>query len=404
MLGNRYFLYLWLVSTATAMAVELFTITILVTIFEQTESTVQAAGTTVARMLPAFLLGPVAGVLVDRFPRKHVLITIDIFRLGLIGLAIWMLQGTNSVPVVGTYFILAGLAAGGVFHKPARLALIPSLVSKTQLVKANSFMVVSDQIALALSYTIGGWLVLFIPIAQIGITLMLLFVVAILSACLIVVPKRANEQDQVVTETFWKATLSGWHYLRHHPIARPLTIMETIEHIPHGIWTAALMLAFTIQVLNSDTTGWGYQSTSYFTGMIVGSLGALTISTWLSRYPGRIIVVNACLSGFLTLAYANSPTVWVAIIWAFIFGPPFAIRDVAQDALLQGTVEDEQLGRVYATREMLRNVVFVIAGIFFAWLSGFVDIRMIYVIGGLIYILTGIYALSNRALRESKMG
>jgi hypothetical protein len=95
--------------------------------------------------------------------------------------------------------------------------------------------------------------------------------------------------------------------------------------------------------------------------------------------------------------------VWMAVGLAFVFGPPFAIRDVAQDSLLQGTVEDGQLGRVYATREMLRNVVFMFAGIFFAWLSDFVPIRMIYVTGGIIYILTGFYALSNKALRESKL-
>ena len=86
-----------------------------------------------------------------------------------------------------------------------------------------------------------------------------------------------------------------------------------------------------------------------------------------------------------------------------MFGPPAAIRDVAQDSLLQSTVEKGQLGRVYATREMLRNMVFMFAGIFFAWLSDFVPIRMIYVAGGIIYMLTGFYALSNKSLRESKM-
>ena len=52
---------------------------------------------------------------------------------------------------------------------------------------------------------------------------------------------------------------------------------------------------------------------------------------------------------------------------------------------------------------MLQNVVFMFAGIFFAWLSDFVSIRMIYVTGGIIYMLTGFYALGNKALRESKM-
>ncbi len=163
------------------------------------------------------------------------------------------------------------------------------------------------------------------------------------------------------------------------------------------------MLAFTTQALHGDAADWGYQATGYFTGMIIGSLGALAMSDWLSRYPGRIIVVNACATGVFTLGYAGSQTVWVALMWAFVFGPPFAIRDVAQDSLLQSTVDREQLGRVYATREMLRNAVFMFAGVFFAWLSDFVSIRSIYVIGGILYMLTGLYALSNKALRESKI-
>ena len=137
--------------------------------------------------------------------------------------------------------------------------------------------------------------------------------------------------------------------------------------------------------------------------MIVGSLLALSMGTWLKRYPGQIIIANAVLAGILTLAYSFSQTILAAVALAFVFGPPFAIRDVAQDSLLQATVEEKQLGRVYATREMLRNVVFVFAGLFFAWLSDQIPIRNIYIIGGVIYMITGIYALGSKALRESRI-
>ncbi len=403
MLRNRHFLFLWFVNLTTTLAIELFTVTILVAIFKQTDSTLQAAGTMVFRTLPAFLLGPIAGVLVDRFPRKNVLITMDLIRVVLIAIAVWFLRGDGNVPVVGVYLILFGLSTADVFHRPARLALIPSLVSQQQLVSANSFILVSNQISMAVSYTVGGWLILAVPLRHIALGVVVLFIISILTAVLINVPKLQEEENLSEKESFWYSLVSGWHYLRQHPIARPLTVMETVEHLPHGIWTGALMLAFTTKALQGDASDWGYQATSYFTGMILGSLGVLAISDWLRRYPGRIIVVNACAAGLLTLAYAGSQTVWMAVTLAFVFGPPAAIRDVAQDSLLQGTVEVGQLGRVYATREMLRNVVFMFAGLFFAWLADFVSIRMIYVTGGIIYMLTGFYALSNKALRESKM-
>ena len=403
MLRNNYFLFLWFVNIATTLAIELFTVTILVSIFEQTESTLLAAGTMVARTMPPFLLGPIAGVLVDRFPRKNMLISMGLIQLLLVGIAIWFLQGDGKISVAGIYLILAGLSAADVFHRPARMSLIPSLVEQGHLVKANSFILASNQIMMAISYTLGGWLILTVPLRQIALGVVILFTIATLTAMPIVEPKLQDAKNVGKRESFWKSLASGWNYLRGHPIARPLTIMETVEHLPHGIWTGALMLAFTTKALQGDASDWGYQATGYFTGMIFGSLGALAISDWLSRYPGRIIVVNACATGLFTLAYAGSQTVWMALMWAFVFGPPFAIRDVAQDSLLQSTVERGQLGRVYATREMLRNAVFMFAGVFFAWLSDFVSIRTIYVVGGILYMLTGFYALSNKALRESKI-
>ncbi len=403
MLRNRQFLFLWFVNITTTLAIELFTVTILVVIYEQTESTLLAAGTMVARTLPLFLLGPVAGVLVDRFSRKNMLISMDLFRLILVGVAIWFLQGDGDVPVAGIYLILAGLSAADVFHRPARMALIPSLVSHQQLVRANSFILASTQIVMAISYMVGGWLILELPLRQIAQGVVILFALAVLAAMLIVEPKDDEIENSGDKESFLKSLLSGWSYLRQHPIARALTIMETVEHLPHGIWTGALMLAFTTKALQGDAADWGYQVTGYFAGMILGSLFALTIGDWLRRYTGRIIVMNAFAAGLFTLAYASSQTVWMAVVWAFVFGPPFAIRDVAQDSLLQSTVAGGQLGRVYATREMLRSAVFMFAGIFFAWLSDFVPIRMIYVIGSVVYLLTGFYALSNKALRTSKM-
>jgi hypothetical protein len=305
--------------------------------------------------------------------------------------------------VAGAYLLLAGLAAAGVFHNPARLALIPSLVPREQLAQTNSFILASTQIVLAIAYTLGGWLVLAVPLHQIGLGVAALLALAILAAILISVPKREEADDAGLADSFARSVVSGWRYLRRHPLARPLTVMETIEHVPHAIWMGAMLLAFTIQALGGETADWGYQVTGYFTGMILGSLAALALSDLVRRHPGRIIMANAFLAGAMTLTYALSHSVWVAVALAFLFGLPNAARDVAQDTLLQSTVEDAQLGRVYATRHMLTSLVFMLAGVLFAWLSDLVPIRAIYVTGGLIYILTGFYALGNRRLRESRM-
>ncbi|MEM8858397.1 MAG: MFS transporter [Chloroflexota bacterium] len=403
LLQNRQFFILWLVNVLSTLGLELYTITILVTVFEQTGSTLQTAGTMVARTLPAFILGPVAGVLVDRFARKNVLISMDVLRLILVLGSFILLRQAGELSVIVSYLILAGLSAADVFHRPASLSLIPSVVTQGQLVQANSAVFAARQILMAGSFAVGGWLVQLFTLEQLAIGILILFAAAILSALMLNIERREIEETAEKDETVWQAFVAGWSYLKAHSIARPLTIMETIEHVPHGIWTGALMLVFVFDALGGDTIEWGYSVTGYFTGMIVGSFIAMWMGDALSKIPGRIIVSTAVLVGFLTFAFAASPTIWIATLIAFIFGPPFAVRDVAQDALLQGTVEENQLGRVYATREMLRNIVFIFSGLFFAWLSEFFPIRSIYYLGGVLYLITAVYAVSNKPLRESRI-
>ncbi len=404
MLRNKNFIFLWFVNATTTLAIELFNITILVTIYEQTESTLLAAGTMVARTLPSFLISPVAGVIVDRFLRKNILIFMNFFRIFIIACVIWFLQKNGDVTFWGYYLIIAGLAVAGVFSKPASMALIPSFVTKTHLVKANSLIMTTSLIIMAVSFTIGGWLISAMQIKYISAIVVFLFVISIL----VTLPMKITSSKKTIQdnnkEGLWKSIILGWGYLNKHKIAKPLTIMEALEHLPHGIWTSAIMLAFTIKVLHGDISDWGYQVSGFFAGMIVGSIGSLSIiSNLIRQYSGRIIIVNAFAVGLFTFAYAYSPNIWMAVTWSFLFGLPFAVRDIAQDSLLQSTVEEQQLGRVYATREMLGNAVFMFAGIFFAWLSDLISIRVIYTMGGVMYILTGFYSLNNKMLRKSGM-
>ena len=70
----------------------------------------------------------------------------------------------------------------------------------------------------------------------------------------------------------------------------------------------------------------------------------------------------------LTFAYAASASVVVAVLVSMAFGPPFALRDVAQDSLLQTSVSADMLGRVYALREMFARMAFLVGGLLFAQL------------------------------------
>jgi MFS transporter, DHA3 family, macrolide efflux protein len=405
LLQNRSFAFLWLSQIISSVADVLYTVGVMVTIFNATGSALQTVGVTIATTLPPFLLGPVAGPMVDRYPRRTVMVLMDGLRAVLVLTLLALFQG-GEVAVWLIYTVVAGLAVANTFYLPARQALIPSLVSRHDLIRANSIIFSTIQAAFALGFMVGGTLILLIPLETLLIANGVLFVVAAVFISFIrphTPPTAEMWSADSPRPRLWESMVDGGRYLRQHPIARPLIVMELLEHIPHGVWTSGLMLVFAVQALGENAAAWGQQNAAYFAAQILGAALTVMFAKWLGRRAGWIIITNAFLSGVLTIAFALSPTNLVAVILAFAFGPPMAIRDITQDSLLQMSVDEGQLGRIFAVRNMFRNVIFMLAGIFFAWLADYLSIRWIYAIGGILYLLTATYALSSRPLRRARM-
>jgi MFS family permease len=400
LLRQRDVLLLWIVHFAATLANELASISTVVLIFTSTGSALQATGVLLARNLPPLLLGPVVGSVVDRVPRRNLLIATDLLRALLVGLFLLAGAGVASQVWLG-YALVFGLTLAEIMHKPALLATLPTIVPAGQLMQANSLIFSTTQVAFTLGYLGGGVL-----LARGGPTLLIGLVLSgfLVAAGVATRIGAASERPSAAARApFWRMAREGFAYLRDHPMARVLITVEFLESWPHGVWTSALMLTFTSQALGAGAEAWGYQSGAFFAGQFLGALLALAFARRLGRRPGWIIISNAFVMGALTLGYAASTSVLAATIISMAFGPPFALRDVAQDTLLQTTVAPGMLGRIYAAREMFARLAFLVGGLIFAALADQLYIRQIYVIGGALYCGTALYTLASVALRRSRV-
>jgi MFS family permease len=400
LLKQRNVLLLWIVHFAATLANELASISTVVLVFTSTGSALQATGVLLARNLPPLLLGPVVGSIIDRVSRRGLLVATDLLRALLVGMFLLAGVGASS-PVWLGYALVFGLTLAEIAHKPALLATLPIVVPAGQLMLANSLIFSTTQVAFTLSYLGGG-----VILASGGITLLIALVLggflvaAGMAAALDVGGRHTAGRPQA---PFWRMALEGFAYLRDHQLARVLTTVEFLESWPHGVWTSALMLTFTSQALSAGADAWGYQSGAFFGGQFLGAILALTFAQRLGRRPGWIIIGNGFLMGALTMGYAASTSVLAATAISAAFGPPFALRDVAQDTLLQTTVAPGMLGRIYAAREMFARLAFLLAGLIFAALADQLYIRQIYLIAGVLYCGTALYTLANVPLRRSRV-
>ena len=150
---SRAYFPLWLGQLLSNFGDTLHYIALVVLVFRLSGQGLAVAGVVAAEVVPVLLLGPVAGVIIDRFSRKSVLIGADLFRALLVASLIWP-QG-----VWHAYLVAAGLAAGNTFFNPAVQAVIPVLTTADQRLAANSVAWSTGRLVQILAAAVVGGLI-----------------------------------------------------------------------------------------------------------------------------------------------------------------------------------------------------------------------------------------------------
>lgn len=151
--SNRNFRYLWLGQIISLLG-DWFTLIASASLVATLTGSGLAIGTLfVVRMLAPFLVSPIAGVIADRYNRKHILITTDITR----SITVFCFLFVQDASQVWLLYTLTAIQFGiSGFFFPARLAILPDIVSKAELGTANTINSTTWSVMLAFGAAIGG--------------------------------------------------------------------------------------------------------------------------------------------------------------------------------------------------------------------------------------------------------
>lgn len=312
-------------------------------------------GVMTARMLPAILFGPVAGVLIDRFDRKQIMILADIARGAMYG----------SMAFVGKLWLIFLLSFAiecfSLLWTPARDASLPNLVPRRQLANANSIGLVSTYGTLPLGGAIFAVLaplstLLGFPQPQ-TLPLLLDAGTFAFSAFMVSrVPIRtpgARSIERFDLSRVWRDIRDGVRFLREDSIASAMTGGIVIAFAAVGA-VLALGPIFVSSTLGAKVSDWGIVVVTFGVGMGIGMAGSNEVAKIFERDLTFVwSLVAAAGTLFVLAAMPNLGLAAFVTVWLGTF---CGLSWVSGYTLLQENIEDEFRGRTFGSLTVLSRL------------------------------------------------
>lgn len=314
---NRDYRNLWLAEVISFVGDWFNTIALYTAVGELTSSTEAMAGVFVAKMLPVFLVTPVAGPLVDRFDRRHIMIASDVARM-LCALGLIVAYRLESLGLLMALVVVM-MSFTGVFF-PAKSAVLPQIVAEDELGAANALSGGTWSATLALGAALGG-----LVTALIGVELALVvdaftFLVSLTFLLRLpsLHPDAGDERLPTAPAKSARGFVAGLRYLRARPYLAAIIAIKPLMALTGG--AAAMLPVFGTRIY-AGVSGAGFIGLLYTArglGALVGSLGLRRVFGDEKRTMRRLIVPLFVVVGLSYLGLSFAPSIgWAALAYFF---------------------------------------------------------------------------------------
>ena len=304
---------------------------------------------TFAQRVPWLLFPLISGALVDRLDRRRVMGYADAARTALIGaMGVAVLLGWANLPLLYVIFFLMGTLE--TLFDNASQAIIPALVSRDHLERANSRLYVAEIVSNRLAGPPLGGLLFGLAVAA----PFLLDAGTFAAAAALILALRGEfrpERPHGAPPTTLMAEIGeGVRWLWNHGLIRTLAIMLGVFNMTFAA-TEAIFVLFAQDVLGLGSFGYGALATSGAVGGLIGSLTADRIVAWFGS--GRALQASVLISALVLTVVAVSESAFV--VWAvfLLVGITVVVWNVITVSFRQAVVPESIFGRVNSVYRLL---------------------------------------------------
>jgi Na+/melibiose symporter-like transporter len=334
-LRNRDFRRLWISGGISGLGSWLLVVAIPFYVFDLTGSTVATGLALALEALPALLIGPWAGVLLDRWNLARALWIAEIVSAAAVALILFA-EPDRIWPI---YLAIVAESTATTVFRPAARALLPAVVGTgNELAAANALNAFTGSTVRLAAPPLGALL-----LAGPGIEFVL--TVDILSYLLSAAIITTVRTQRHLTAEQIDNPLAGFQYVVRHRVLRGILLGQTI-FLTANAGLTALLVPFTVDRLHAPGYVLGYLISGLGAGYLIGAALSTKALTWLGIRDLIAITQLAAAAAFFALF--NAPTVPWAIVAAGLIGIPGSILLITAETAIQRTAPSGILGRIGA--------------------------------------------------------
>ncbi len=313
---------------------------------------------------PAFIVGLIGGVLLDRWHLRPVMVAADLIR----ATAFFYLVANLDSYGISTVFVVAFLVGScTTFFDGALYAMIPALVPRHELPTANSLMAASQQVMFAVGPLVAG--ILSATTGGPGLGLFLNGLTFIASAVSLRFVGRVAKSEVVLPDpgTFLEETRRGLAHIWSEPRLRVTTIAAAVPNLVIGFVEATFVVLAGTVILTRTDTEIGILLGALGTG---GLLGALLAPTLIRRLGlGRSLIAGMMLAGLglLAVVYTNYGLLAIALQVLWMVG--ISVVNVPLTTIRQQYAAPGMLGRVVTAARAMGWMTLPLGALLGGWLG-----------------------------------
>ena len=321
-------------------------------ILQATHSEMALGTFAVLQTVPAMLMLPFTGVIIDREDRRKLVMWLDAVR-GVVIAVVAVLAYQHRVQVWQLYLMNTLVAAGFWMFWPTITALIQELTPEGQFVQSNTFLLAGVQGGWLIAGAVVGFMydhiglggVLTIDVSTYVVSFLCYF--AVRKGRHVVLSPQELKADILAAETqlerFWRDMREGLHFLRDH---RPVITLGVSWALFLGAMVTGVVVTPSLsdRIFHAGAKGYGWLNAGWGTGAFVSALYAPQAIAWLGGR--RAIAFSMALLSVCVVCAPIAPFLYLAISMYFVMGSARGVGGVAMNTSLMEMVPKHLMGRV----------------------------------------------------------